>query len=228
VIAVVVRDTVEPCNRASAFRGTRTRGQGLVEFALLVPIFLVLLFTMLDFGFALYANLTVEYASREGARVGAALAFGNASLPCSQVDDHVIAAVQRVLQSAGLNVSLNNNNDPTKTGVNWIRIYKATSYVDGGGWNVANNYNQWTYAATGGPVVDGATVQFVGPATPSWSACSRSNGVNPDKVGVAINYTYSFQTPLASVLRLVIPSGSTLSRLTFLDKTVMNLNPTYP
>ncbi len=213
-------------------RRRRQGGQGLVEFALFVPLFLVLLFTMLDFGFALYTNLTLEYASREGARVGSALATGNASLPCNQVDDHVIAAVQRVLQSAGFNVPLDNGGDPAKTGVNWIRIYNATGttapYTDGGGYDVAGRYNQWTYASSGGNTVDGAPLLFVGPGTPSWSACSRSNGISPDKIGVAINYTYSWQTPIASVLRLIVPSGSFFSKLTFVDKTVMNLNPTYP
>jgi Flp pilus assembly protein TadG len=213
-------------------RRRRQRGQGIIEFALFVPLFLVLLFTMLDFGFALYTNLTLEYASREGARVGSALAAGNASLPCAQVDDHVIAAVQRVLQSAGFNVPLDNGGDPSRTGVNWIRIYKATGttqpYINGGGYDLAGNYNQWTYAASGGHTVDGGQLQFVGPVTPSWSACSRTNGTNPDKIGVAINYTYSWQTPIASVLRLIVPSSSFFSRLTFLDKTVMNLNPTFP
>jgi Flp pilus assembly protein TadG len=213
----------------------RQRGQGLVEFALFVPLFLVLLLAMLDFGFALYTNLTLEYASREGARVGAALAAGNSTtLPCAydpakpaSVDDHVIAAVQRVLQSAGISVPLTNA-DPTKSRVNWIRIYKATNYVDGSGYEVAGNYNEWTYAATGGHTVDGTTLTFVGPVTPSWSACTRLNGATPDKIGVAINYTYAWTTPLTSAFRLIGSGASFFSNLTFLDKTVMNLNPTFP
>jgi Flp pilus assembly protein TadG len=208
----------------------RRRGQGLVEFALVVPIFLVLLFTMLDFGFALYTNLTLEYASREGARVGAALAAGNGSaLPCAQVDNHVIAAVQRVLQSAGISVAIANPGaDQTKSGVLWIRIYKASNNVDGSGYATANNYNEWTYSDGGGPTVDGTALDFVGPATPAWSACTRVNGANPDMIGVAISYRYAWTTPIASAFRLISSGNSFLSSLTFLDKTVMNLNPTYP
>ena len=216
-------------------RRGRQRGQGLVEFALFVPLFLVLLFTMLDFGFALYTNLTLEYASREGARVGSALAAGSTTLPCAKVDDHVIAAVQRVLQSAGFNVPLNNGGDSTKTGVNWIRIYKATNNVDGSGWATVGNYNEWTYSATSatppvgnGPSVDGENLVFI-KGTQSWPACTpRVNGSTPDKIGVAINYTYAWQTPIASVLKLISPSNSFFARLTFVDKTVMNLNPTFP
>jgi hypothetical protein len=202
----------------------RQRGQGLVEFAIFVPLFIVLLLAMLDFGFAFYTKLTLEYASREGARVGAALAAGSSTLPCAQVDNHVIAAVQRVLKSAGITVPLNNNGNTAKTGVNWIRIYKADA--DGNGYG-AGSYNQWTYSAGGGPTVDGTTLDFVAGA-PGWSACSRLNGSAPDAIGVAINYTYGWTTPLTSALRLISPGTPFFSYLTFLDKTVMNLNPTNP
>jgi len=208
--------------------GKRTRGQGLVEFALFVPLFLLLLFTMLDFGFAMYTKLTVDYATREGARVGAALAAGGGAIPCAQVDNHVIAAVQRVLESAGISVPLNNSGNNTKSGVNWIRIYKATNNADGSGYLTANNYNEWTYSAGNGPTVDGSPLNFVA-GTQSWSACApRLNGVNPDKIGVAVDYSYAWTTPLLGALKLVVPSGSFFNNLRFVDKTVMNLNPTFP
>lgn len=58
--------------KASLRRGSRirTRGQSLVEFALVLPIFLVLLSGMVDFGMALYTNITLMNATREGARLG--------------------------------------------------------------------------------------------------------------------------------------------------------------
>ncbi len=49
---------------------SRSRGQSLVEFAVSVPVFVMLLFGMLEFGFAFSHNLTLEYATREGARTG--------------------------------------------------------------------------------------------------------------------------------------------------------------
>ena len=55
---------------------TDARGQSMVEFAISVPVFVMLLFGMLEFGFAFNHNLTLEYATREGARTGAALANG--------------------------------------------------------------------------------------------------------------------------------------------------------
>lgn len=44
------------------------RGQGLVEFALVVPLFLLIVFSMLDMGRAIWANDAVDNAAREGAR----------------------------------------------------------------------------------------------------------------------------------------------------------------
>jgi Flp pilus assembly protein TadG len=47
----------------------RARGQGLVEFALIFPIVILVLFGIVDFGRAIYAYNTVANASRQGVRV---------------------------------------------------------------------------------------------------------------------------------------------------------------
>ncbi len=46
------------------------RGQGLVEFALVIPIFLFMLFGTIDVGRFVYLNSTLSQAAREGARLG--------------------------------------------------------------------------------------------------------------------------------------------------------------
>jgi len=52
-----------------ARRGThRSRGQGLVEFALVLPIMLFLFMILFDFGRAVYAYSTVSDAARQGVR----------------------------------------------------------------------------------------------------------------------------------------------------------------
>src|SRR3990172_5448786 len=48
----------------------KERGQSMVEFVLVVPIFLVLVFGIVDFGMGIHAWLTITSASREGARIG--------------------------------------------------------------------------------------------------------------------------------------------------------------
>ncbi len=45
------------------------RGQSLVEFCLIIPIFLLLVFAIVDFGMGLYSWITVTNAAREGARL---------------------------------------------------------------------------------------------------------------------------------------------------------------
>jgi Flp pilus assembly pilin Flp len=49
----------------------RDRGAAAVEFALLLPMVLLLLFGIIDFGRALNAQITITEAAREGARLGA-------------------------------------------------------------------------------------------------------------------------------------------------------------
>ena len=62
------------------FRGSQRkpgrdgRGQSLVEFTLVLPLFLLLVAGMVDFGMALYSNMTVINAAREGARLSVTLA----------------------------------------------------------------------------------------------------------------------------------------------------------
>jgi len=45
-------------------------GQSLVEFALVLPIFLLVLFAIVDFGMAFHAWITVTNSAREGGRLG--------------------------------------------------------------------------------------------------------------------------------------------------------------
>ncbi len=47
-----------------------SRGQALVEFALVVPIFLLIVFGLVDVARLVYLNSTISQAAREGARVG--------------------------------------------------------------------------------------------------------------------------------------------------------------
>ena len=87
------------------------RGQSLVEYAMSVPVFLLILLGMLEFGFAFSHHLTMEYASREGARTGSSLNNGTTQFACNgtddqNVDNQVIAAVQRVLTGTGSQVKI--------------------------------------------------------------------------------------------------------------------------
>lgn len=52
-------------------RKRRTHGQALVEFALVIPLFLMLVFGIVDVGRYVFTNNQLNQAAREAARVGA-------------------------------------------------------------------------------------------------------------------------------------------------------------
>ncbi len=74
-----------------------TRGGATVELALALPIFLLLIFGLVEFGLVLYVKGMITAASREGARYGAVYSLP----PRSQSD--IEAHVQIYLHGLGLN-----------------------------------------------------------------------------------------------------------------------------
>ena len=64
-------------------RGARSRGQALVEFALIFPLIVLILFGVMDLGRAIYAYNTIGNAARVGARVAAVNQL-ETSLECNQ------------------------------------------------------------------------------------------------------------------------------------------------
>jgi len=56
--------------RCQSNRQERERGQGLVEFALVISLLLLIVIAILDFGRAIYAYSVVSNCAREGARYG--------------------------------------------------------------------------------------------------------------------------------------------------------------
>ena len=187
------------------------RGQSLVEFAILVPLFTMLLLGLLEFGFAFDHHLTLEYGTREGARAGSALANGSKlASGCADVDKYVVEAVERVLGSPGSPIQ--NLNDILQ-----IRIYKATA--SGG---EAGPVNVWEPGTTTGWDLH---FQYVGAKSNYWNPCTRVNKASgPDSIGVAVVYRYHAVTPLAGVMQFF--GGGGWTQLSMEDKTVMALNPT--
>ncbi len=226
---------------AAYHRGRRERGQSLVEFAVLVPVFMLILIGMLEFGLMFNHDLTLQYASREGARVGSALGCGNGSHDpaCSSsscdgadgtngvpVDYYVIAAVQRVLEASG---------SPIKD--NMAQIGSVTIFKADPSGNVVGTFSDtWTYSKGNGPMVGTQKLDFID-GTNSWSDCaprvtSATNSSNcgsglstcPDSIGIKITYQYKYITPLAAVMRFF--GGPAASTQSLNDQTVMALNPT--
>jgi Flp pilus assembly protein TadG len=56
--------------KAQRLRPKKEEGASLVEFSILAPLFVVLLFGLVEFGLAMYSKGMITNASREGARFG--------------------------------------------------------------------------------------------------------------------------------------------------------------
>ena len=86
----------------------RSGGQSLVEFALVLPIFVLLLFGLVDMGRYVYLNSTLSQAAREAARVAAVEAswMGSTDASCGTAGGPVCPAnlgALRVDMLAGAN-----------------------------------------------------------------------------------------------------------------------------
>jgi hypothetical protein len=199
----------------------RQRGQGVVELTMVLPIVLLVVVIAAELGLVFDDLLTVGYGSREGARVGAALATGDVK-DCSGgadpagVDGAVVAAVQRILKSPGSGVDIDH--------VVEIRIFKATA----SGAETAGAVNVWRYTGEGtGPEVDpgpGVLNLDFSPITEPWPACGRvNNGPLTESIGVKVIYRYEMVTPISSIITLL--GGSQAATVTLTESTVMALNP---
>ena len=75
-------------------RTSGSRGQSLVEFALVAPFVILMIFALFDFGRAIYAYNAVSNAAREGARIAIVdqgPASGGVSLAAQEAADQATA-----------------------------------------------------------------------------------------------------------------------------------------
>ena len=129
---------------ASRRRRRRTRGQALVEFALVIPVFFLVLAGIMDFGYLLYSRMTVINAAREGARAGAVI--DATTIPA--IVPSVVAGA-----AGGLSVSTNVVCVPIKS-VGSCNFSSATSSKPGDGVKVTVTYTHHTFF----PLLFGATI----------------------------------------------------------------------
>ena len=169
------------------------RGQSLVEFAMVLPVMAVMLSAVLEFGFAMDANMALEAASRQGARVGAVLGNDGTQGVCTgsrlttaeaAVDPAILDTVKASLSSGGI--------DFTKVQV-WIFL------ADANGQPTVSKINKYSWVA-------GAWASSTGDA---WQACGRHDGTFAggiyDDVGVQVQYTYTSRTGLLAVFTGGLP-----------------------
>jgi hypothetical protein len=171
------------------------RGQAIVEFTLIIPVFLIILMGMLEFGIAFDHRNAMAYAVREGARVGASL--GNGGSQPAGVDPAILAAVQRGLTDPILIENITS-----------IEIFQA----DTSGQPISGKID--TYDRNGNPI--GAA---------GWPATSRVPGLSGDSVGVRVVYDFRPQTPLGTLLGFFMNGNPPYTSIQMTDAAVMKLEP---
>lgn len=186
-----------PNHRAANPPGRRGRnsGQALVEFALILPIFVVLLLSIIEFMFLFNAQLSLNFATRDAALI-AAEAGNRANADC------------QILQQ--INTDLNPPMDETR--VITVHIFAATET----GGPLSSPLEQ-TYTPGGTTTCGSISVPYtVGTATyPSSIRCSdldrtaclaattAPGNTGVDIIGVRIDYGYRFVTPIGSAFSLI-------------------------
>ena len=186
------------------------RGQTLVEFALVFPLFFTLVLGLIEFGFVFNATLSVNYAARDAAL--AAAEAGN----LNGADCVILKAVDSAVGSPSddgriVQIEIYQSNP------NGGMIGSPTVYTRFGGLNAAPCAN-----------VDGSSVAYVQSANgyPELSRCNILAGCDPidpadsvDNVAVRITYTHSWVTPLRNFI------GGGPGGLSFDRSSVMRMEP---
>ena len=81
-------------------RRWRDRGAAAVEFALIVPVLILLIFGSIEFGLYVQALTMTENAAREGVRLGSLV--GSTGITATQVQTQVKAAALNAMGSVGI------------------------------------------------------------------------------------------------------------------------------
>jgi Flp pilus assembly protein TadG len=98
------------------------RGTALIEFALVLPILVVLTFLVVDFGRAFYVKNLLDQAAREGARQ---LAVGNDDARATHITRFVAGTSGLDTTTSALTVTPLN---PDASGANQVRMTVSTTF----------------------------------------------------------------------------------------------------
>lgn len=172
----------------------RRDGQSIVEFALVVPLFVLLLVGIIEFAFALNGVLAVNFATREAALVGAEAGSSDGAdcMILKRIDDSISAPSSRA-------------------SITQVLIYKADKF----GSVVRQNKYERTgsmpctvpglpatlpYHLVGSEAYEDTTRCNILAGCPANARSALTTAV--DQIGVEISYTYSWRTPLAGLVGL--------------------------
>jgi hypothetical protein len=165
--------------------GEKTLGQAMVEFALMLPLVIMLAVGLLEFGMLFKDHVAIHYASREGARVGAAasrvptadcsiLAAISTTLQTVPYDDVVQAIIYRVDPNTNGECLLENGACPRMR-------YARLSEI--GNMSQCDPPRSWSLLPVTGGDVDWP---------PDGSPGRNNDDTNPDSIGVTVEFNHRF------------------------------------
>jgi hypothetical protein len=157
-----------------------------VEFALVLPVFLLAVFGLLDVGRLVYTNSALSQAAREGARLGATEAARiGASSPACVDDASFIGAANPGAQVCPANVDALKSHVVDAVNRMAVGLGPITAiHISCNGADLSPS-GEWTEASGGNGCRDGA---------------GNPISASGDVVSVRIEYTYSPITPIVSSL----------------------------
>jgi TadE-like protein len=173
----------------------------MVEFALVFPLFFVLLLALIEFAFAFHASLTLAYASRDATLIAAESgnAPGGDCLILQKIEENVGAPADR-------------------SRITSVEIF----WSDQAGLQKGAAVN--AYGRTGSmdcELVDGSTVKLPYSALstnyPELTRCNIQAGCGNghtglDHIGVSVSYDYPWHTPLSGLLQWTGRTGWSFER----------------
>jgi Flp pilus assembly protein TadG len=189
--------------------GSSSRGQSLVEFALVIPIFLVILMGVVEFAFVMNGQLSINFATRDAALIAAEAgnATGADCVVLQKVEQDVTAPANRANISQVQIFWTDANGQALDASGNVTTFGSGSQAAD-------------TYTRTGTTTctfADGTTLtvpySLSGTANyPTSARCSDVLGTTEgclaghpgiDTIGVQVTYFDSWRTPLHNLLGLM-------------------------
>jgi Flp pilus assembly protein TadG len=207
-----------PGNTWRSRRAANADGQSLVEFALLAPLFLLMVVGLIEFSFAFNASLNTNYASRAGGLMAAEA--GNASA----ADCLILGAIEEAL-SAPTDPDQVASVEVQRTNPSGSTVYATTTYQRSG--------------STSCTRTDGTTMSVPYSAVSNgYPASQRCNVLPPngcptlspvrstvDTIAVQITYRYPWHTPLGALMSMFGQTLSSPGGLAFTDRNVFRIEP---
>jgi Flp pilus assembly protein TadG len=171
------------------------RGQALVEFVLIFPIFLLLVIGLIEFGVAFGVQLNVNYASRDAALLAAEAGNGQGA------DCVILSNIEATIASPS-----------SRTSITQVRVF----WSDANGVERAGKVNVYVRSGSTSCTLQDGTVLTVpyslsGTAGyPEADRCAILAGcpgghATVDQIGVTITYRHQWITPLPAMVTL--PTG---------------------